>query len=270
MTENSSAPPIPSASILALRDAPSGLEVLMLQRREDIGDFGGILAFPGGKVDPGESDGLRELADGAEDLSDKDFGLRAAAIREAFEETGFLIARHGGADGLMDPATLPGLAGARAALEHGGAEMAALCSTNGLRLACDALVPYAHWITPSFRPKRFDTWFYLLAAPPGQTPSHEGGEAEELIWLRPMDAIAEAEAGRRTIVFVTRLNLMKLAQSATVEAALAAARKSTIVTCSPERFETDEGPRLRIPREAGYPISELPMLVAAGKAPLGN
>jgi len=32
----------------------------------------------------------------------------------------------------------------------------------------DELMPYAHWITPEGMPKRFDTWFFLAAAPPEQ------------------------------------------------------------------------------------------------------
>ena len=43
-----------------------------------------------------------------------------------------------------------------------------------LDLACDRLVPFAHWITPTFMPKRFDTHFFLVAAPPDHVAVHDG------------------------------------------------------------------------------------------------
>jgi hypothetical protein len=119
-------------------------------------------------------------------------------------------------------------------------------------------VPFAHWITPEFMPKRFDTWFFLVAAPEDQVAVHDGREGVDSVWIRPADAIAEAEAGRRIIIFPTLLNVQKLGRSASVAEALAAAHREPIVTVLPRVFETAAGSVLRIPAEAGYGISRRP------------
>ena len=41
---------------------------------------------------------------------------------------------------------------------------------EGLRLALDALVPFARWVTPPDEVRRFDTWFFLARVPPDSVP----------------------------------------------------------------------------------------------------
>jgi hypothetical protein len=135
----------------------------------------------------------------------------------------------------------------------------ALVRDEDLELACEQLVPFAHWITPEFMPKRFDTWFFLVAAPADQVAVHDGREGVDSVWIRPADAVAEAEAGRRTIIFPTLLNVQKLGRSASVAEALAAARRDPVVTVLPRVFQTEAGSVMRIPAEAGYGISEAPV-----------
>ena len=50
------APAIPSATVVILRDRPDGIEVFMVVRHHAIEFASGALVFPGGKVDPGDSD----------------------------------------------------------------------------------------------------------------------------------------------------------------------------------------------------------------------
>ena len=87
----------------------------------------------------------------------------------------------------------------------------------------------------------------------------DGREGVDSLWIRPADAVAEAEAGRRTIIFPTLLNVKKLGRSASVAEALAAARRHPIVTVLPRVAHTDHGDVLRIPAEAGYDLSEAPL-----------
>jgi hypothetical protein len=108
-------------------------------------------------------------------------------------------------------------------------------------------------------PKRFDTWFFLVAAPADQVAVHDGREGVDSLWIRPADAVAEAESGRRTIIFPTLLNVKKLGRSASVAEALSAARREPIVTVLPHVARTDHGEVLRIPSEAGYDVSEAPL-----------
>ncbi|MBW8269140.1 NUDIX hydrolase [Caldovatus aquaticus] len=249
-TDTAPVPPRPAATVLLLRDGAEGLEVFMVVRHRAIAFASGALVFPGGGVEPGD----RAIAAALPGLGPPEAAaLRIAAIRETFEECGVLLARPRGAAALLDAARLARIAAAhRAALLGGERPFAEILVAEALEPAADRLVPFAHWITPASRPKRFDTHFFLAAAPPGQIAAHDGGESVESVWIRPAKALAETERGRRKLVFATRLNLMKLARYATVGEALAAAAAEPVVTVQPESVETPAGPMLRIPVAAGY------------------
>ena len=271
---DSAVPAIPSASILLVRDGAAGLEVFMVVRHREIEFASGASVFPGGRVaDSDREADLSARCDGAEALGGEALALRAAAIRECFEECGVLLARTG--DGAMIAgAALAGLDHTRSALEREELSLAGLLGAHGLRLACDELVPFGHWITPDFAPKRFDTWFFIAAAPPNQEPRHDGSEAVDSLWISPNRALAEADAGDRWLVLATRANLMRLAESETAAAALDAAGRRAIVAVQPWIEARPEGKIVCLPPEAGYALTELPAEVArggpwpeAGKAP---
>ena len=108
-------------------------------------------------------------------------------------------------------------------------------------------------------PKRFDTHFFLVAAPQDQVALHDGTEGVDSVWIRPADAVAEAEAGSRTIIFPTLMNVKKLGQSDSVADVLDAARSAPVVTVLPELVDTDRGQMMRLPADAGYEITEAPL-----------
>lgn len=249
-----------AATVLLLREGAAGLEVFMVVRHQQIDFACGALVFPGGKLADGDSDPrVAARCSGIEGLAPEQVALRVGAIREAFEECGVLLARPRGSVGLIGPERLDGLgARYRRPLDRGEIGIAELLEAEDLVLACEALVPFAHWITPSFMPKRFDTHFYLAVAPPEQIAGHDGRELVDSVWLRPADAIAAAAAGTRTIVPATLLNLRKLGFSASVDVALAAAAATPIVSVLPEVVARPEGPWLTIPLAAGYRVDGFP------------
>lgn len=233
----------------------------MVQRHHEIDFATGAMVFPGGKVDPGDSDpALTARCDGLPEAGDDQRALRVAAIRETFEEAGVLLARPEGEDALVSGPRLRSLRRRwRDALNEGRADMPRLVAEERLRLACDLLTPFAHWITPAFMPKRFDTWFFLVPAPQDQLALHDGGESVDSAWIRPEDAVADAEAGRRTIIFPTLMNVKKLGRSASVAAALRTAGSRPIVTVFP-RVENRAGElRMILPAEADYDVVEAPL-----------
>jgi 8-oxo-dGTP pyrophosphatase MutT (NUDIX family) len=249
-----------ATTLLLLRDGPASLEVLMVERHVAVDFAAGALVFPGGRVEEDDADPAvlahcREVA-GA---TTEDMALRIAGIRETFEEVHVLLAREAGGEALLSAEALAGLEARLGAALGRPPIFAELVASDRIELATDLLVPYAHWITPAVRPKRYDTHFFLAPAPADQQPVHDGREAVESVWIAPERAIAEADAGRLTLVFVTRMNLAKLARSTTVAAALAAARADTIVTVCPEIADTPGGKVLRIPLAAGYGVSEFPV-----------
>lgn len=250
--------PIPSSTLLLLRDGPQGLEVFMVKRHHQIDFASGALVFPGGKLAKGDGDpALRAHCDGEEGLSDEDLGLRACAIREGFEESGILLARPAGCPVLAGNETSSRLQDWRPRLDKGEAGLTEFAVAAGVRLACDTLVPFARWITPSFMPKRFDTHFYLAATPYGQLGSHDGREGVDSVWTTPERAIAEKD--RWTVIFPTRMNLLKLAESKTAAEAIARAQASEIVTVEPKVVQKDGKPVLTLPVEAGYGVIEEPI-----------
>jgi 8-oxo-dGTP pyrophosphatase MutT (NUDIX family) len=249
--------PIPSGTIVLLRDDPAeGLEIFMVVRHHQIDFASGALVFPGGKIDAQDEDpALADHCDGA----DPDPVMRAVqigAIREAFEEAGVLLARERGSDSLVSGARLVTLEPYRRALHAGETTLTEFVAREGLRLACDSLTRFAHWVTPTMMPKRFDTHFFIARAPEDQVLVHDGHESVDSVWITPQRVLEDAAAGTRTVIFPTLRNVEKLADEKDVDAAVAAARTAPIVTVLPWTEQRDDGTWLCIPPEAGYRISE--------------
>lgn len=250
--------PIPSSTVLLVRDGRDGLEVFMVKRHHQIDFASGALVFPGGKVDKTDSDeALRRFAPEAGALSAEDFAYRNSAIREAFEEVGVLLARPKGDRQAIPGARLSALAPWRERLVKREAALVDLLAAEDLELATDLLHPFAHWVTPKIRAKRFDTRFYIAAAPHDQIAAHDGSESVDSAWISPRRAIAEADAGARTLVFATRMNLAKLGRVDDAASALARARAARVVTVCPEIVEESGRRLLRIPAEADYDVTEM-------------
>jgi 8-oxo-dGTP pyrophosphatase MutT (NUDIX family) len=237
MTVEKSAVPRPSATVLLLRDDP--FEVLMVRRNEKM-HFAAALVFPGGLVDAADhaADWLPHL-EGAHGLDAQERAFRIAALRETFEETGVLVTRSGGAraDG-------PDAAG--------GGDFLNIIRDRGLRLDLSEVHPFAHWITPARVPKRFDTRFFLCRAPDGAEAVCDGDETVALEWVQPTEILARAYAGERSILFPTRMNLKRLAESDSSTAAIEAAAKRPRVAVMPEVGQRDGKSCVFITPEAGY------------------
>jgi 8-oxo-dGTP pyrophosphatase MutT (NUDIX family) len=267
------APPRPATTVLLLRpsqagDAGSPLEVFMVVRHHQIDSFSGALVFPGGKLETADGDPrLRARSGSSEGISDEELAFRIAGVREAFEECGILLARKRGQRALIGALELKPIEERwRDKLAKDEASIVDLVEAEDLELAIDLMTPYAHWITPTFAPKRFDTWFFLAEAPADQIALHDGSESIDSVWIGAEEAIAEAQAGKRTLVHATLKNLELLAEGGTVAGALAQASVRKIQTVQPW-VEQREGKRyLHLPPDAGYKnlIREMP---AAGVVP---
>lgn len=240
------------------------LEVLMLRRSLRADFVGGAHVFPGGAVDlgdagPGAERFCRGLSDAAASATlGVDAGGLAywfAAVRECFEESGLLLAC--GPDGtplsFSDPGVAERFVGHRAALNARERSFLDVCELEDLRLAVDGLHYFAHWITPEGSPRRYDTRFFVAAAPEGQTPAHDAGETISDVWVRPADALARHRAGEMELILPTIRNLQAIGRFATAAELLdAAAAPGDIPTVLP-RVVTDGGSvRLLLPGDPGY------------------
>jgi 8-oxo-dGTP pyrophosphatase MutT (NUDIX family) len=251
--------PRPSATAIILRDSPHGIEAFMVVRHHEIDFASGALVFPGGKVDAHDGDALwTELASFSSRAVNP--ALFVAAARETFEEAGIVLARRRGTQAIVSAHDAHALvARHRASLMRGEITFGALIMQEGLLLATELMVPFAHWITPEGLPKRFDTHFLLVAAPVAQVGIHDGSESVEGLWIAPQRALDEAADGKRTLVFATAMNLRKLARYGTVAEAVEMTRAGTVVTVMPKVERTASGRKLVIPAEAGYGVSEVEM-----------
>jgi 8-oxo-dGTP pyrophosphatase MutT (NUDIX family) len=251
--------PRPATTVLLVRpsnpaNAASALEVFMVVRHHQIDAFSGALVFPGGKLEAADGDPrLVARCGGADKITAEELKFRVAGVREAFEECGILLARKPAQRAIVGAADLKGIEERwRAKLTKDEASILDLVEAEDLELATDLMVPYAHWITPTFAPRRFDTWFFLAEAPEDQVALHDGSESVDSVWIQPQVALAEATGGKRTLVHATTKNLELLAEARTVAEALSQASQRKVVTVQPWVEERDGKRFLRIPEGAGY------------------
>lgn len=247
-TEPVSTPPRPAATVVMLRSAPAGPEVLLLRRHGQSDVLGGAYVFPGGKVDARDgATGLQRhldrtpaelharLQEPGVDASTAT-SLFVAAIREAFEESGILFA-----DGVQQPE----VAAARAMLQDGLGfeEMLARLS---LRLQTERVLPWSRWITPRVpmvTNKRFDTRFFVAAVPEGQQAVHDNHETTECLWITPRRALERYWAGEIDMAPPQIMSLSFLSHFADVPAVLRQARATRPPLVEPEPFQ-HEGQRV--------------------------
>jgi 8-oxo-dGTP pyrophosphatase MutT (NUDIX family) len=240
--------PVSAATMLLLRDDPK-FEVLMVKRHHKIDFASGALVFPGGK--PSAGDAVPEWIDhctGWDSFDHTQRTLRIAAIREAYEEAGILLAEN------SDGTTFEGACDleSRKAVERGTQGFLDIVRDAGVRLRLDRLTQFARWVTPAFMHKRFDTHFYVVRAPDRQIAACDGYETVDAEWLSPRRALQMGEAGERTVIFPTRLNLQLLAEATSAEDCVAQAEAREMVTVLPEIVERDGKNVLTIPENAGY------------------
>ena len=234
---------IPAATLVIFRDTDTGPpELLLVERAKAMAFAGGALVFPGGRIDPG--DHALAAAIGADD----DGAARIAAIRETIEEAGLPI----GLRPMPDAATLATI---RAGL-HAGATFAAVLATTNTALDLAALHPFARWLPAHAHMRIFDTRFYLARLPAGAPHAEvDGTENTRLFWASAAQVLADADAGRATIIFPTRRNLERLALFASFDDAVADAAAHPIRTITPVVEDRADGAFLCIPDDLGYPVT---------------
>jgi 8-oxo-dGTP pyrophosphatase MutT (NUDIX family) len=139
---------------------------------------------------------------------------------------------------------------------HRAAAVRELAEEAGLVLADPgALVPFARWITPAQVKIRFDTWFYLAAAPDGVEPVLDGREVVDHRWIAPRVALEAGAAGELFLVFPTIKTLEQLSGFASANALLAHARGREVVTVQPQVVGSGETARIVLPGEPGHDAS---------------
>ena len=268
MSENASAPPIspqhptatgddtiPAATVVVFRSAPDGgqPQLLMAQRGQAMRFAGGATVFPGGRVDQADWDlALGQTPHLAGDAL-ADAAARIAGIRETLEETGLVI----GVD--MPVSGDEAMRARQLLLDHGA--LAPVLAQMGWRLVPDRLISFARWCP--YRPKTFDTRFYLADLGSGQVDiAADGTEFTRMFWITAKQALAQETTGELSLIFPTRMNLERLALFASFDEARAHAQATPAGIITARIEEREDEPWLVIQDGLGYPVLGQPLAMA--------
>jgi len=251
---------LPAATVALVRDTPEGLEVLLLQRSLSSGFMPGVHVFPGGGLDAADHDAeLHAMCVGIDDTAaSRTLGIERgglaywiAAIREAFEEAGILLAYDaGGGMVALTGAAEQRFRAHRRALHEGASGLAGIARSESLRLATDRLLYFSHWITPVGAPRRYDTRFFLAVAPQEQEAAHDNREAIAHVWMRPAEALERHGRGEIKMRTPTIKTLELFTRFATAESLIAGLRAQDSIPALLPRVAKDG--RTLLPGEPGY------------------
>lgn len=240
------------------------LHVLVLERTHRAVFGPGATVFPGGAVDPDDDAaaaaarivGIDDaMASALQGIPRGGLAFRFAALRECFEEAGILLARDAttGQPADHDDA----LAVARLELNGGRLAFGEVLARRNLVFDARDLRVFSHWLTPLGAPRRYNTWFFVAAAPDGEEGTHDDNELVASDWVRPVDALAQHAAGDIDLIFPTEMSLRALAHyehSRDLLRDLDSVRHDE--RGQPEVVSEGTGQRVALPRDAGRPTTE--------------
>lgn len=248
-----------AATVMLVRDGDSGLEVCMLRRNLNSDFVGGAYVFPGGGVDPEDAEpdveaiSIGRTNDSASRLvGSEQAGLSfwVAAIRESFEEAGLLLATdsEGRTISFTDETVARRFEIHRKAVDSGERRLAEICVEEDLRLDLGSIHYFSRWVTPLGAPRRYDTRFFVAAAPQGQVALHDDREVIAAVWVTPEKALADHEAGRRTMIFPTVRTMVALSRFSRSEDVLShTASQEHVEPVLPVLEESGDGYRILLP-----------------------
>ncbi|MGC4112853.1 MAG: NUDIX hydrolase [Nocardioides sp.] len=234
--------PRDAATVVLLRPGASDCELYLLRRQTSMAFAGGMCVFPGGGVDPRDFDGHvawsgptpEAWAAQLRTTEDLARALVCAAVRETFEESGVLLAGPSASEVVRDT-TGEEWEADRRALEAKELAFTTFLERRDLVLRTDLLGAWAAWCTPEFEPRRFRTWFFVAAMPPGQLARDVSSESSAVLWssaIGACDAVDAHELGMWPPTYVTCLEVAQYADPDAVLAAARAGRDLTMFTPS--------------------------------------
>lgn len=216
--------PVPSSSVLVVREGPRRLEVLLGKRSESAPIYRGLYVFPGGCLSQVDFDLARAEpgSPGRNSRNSPPLPFFIGALRELFEETGILYCR--GLDGKppdlsCEEARSP-FSEYRKRISEDSALFRQMIQERKLNLALDLLLPFSHWITPSNVGDRFETHFFLAVLLPGQEAVEDGTEISQLDWIDPVDVLLPCQRANWPLLAPTLANLRILADYAELKSLL--------------------------------------------------
>ncbi len=244
------APPRLAATVMLVRDGDRGVEVFMLRRVATMAFAPRMHVFPGGGVDPRDSEPALPWAgptpaDWARVMRTDEAQARelvVAAVREVFEECGVLLAGPS-ADTVAADVSGPGWDRVREGLLDRSVSLSEVLLERGLVLRSDLLGYRAHWVTPEFEPRRYDTRFFAALLPAGQRADDLSTESDRGGWARAEDVLQEWRSGAAGMLPPTIVSVEEIAGAQS--AAQLVAERPSVAPVMPVLTDTADGPVLR-------------------------
>ena len=242
-------PPKPAATLILVRDAKDGaaVEVFCVQRSGKSAFMGGAIVFPGGKVDPSDSD--ESWADHVVDVAGDLRPHRIAACRESLEEAAILPV-DGGALGDAELETL------RRTHADDKAGLRTFLASRGLRIDLRALHPFSHWVTPTAESRRYDTYFFVAKAPEGQTGAHDQTETTASFWATPAEVLRRFGTGEVQLAPPTHRTLDILSVCKNAEEVLRLASQANLDPICPRLVPQGDTMALVLPGDPEHDVRE--------------
>ena len=222
----------------------------------------GAHVFPGGRVESADDDGDSAWCDLPPSPGSGDgppISFRVAALRELFEEAGVLLARDATGSFVVthDETVRARFDRYRDDVHAASTTLREVVEREHLRLALDAVVPFARWITPPIEVRRFDTWFFLAKVPAGQWLAHDRHESVASEWVTPAEALARARDGAMHLPPPTWATLRELEPFESVDAAMVWASNRPVAVREPLVIEEEGAAReILLPGDPRHPDRE--------------
>lgn len=260
--------PKESATVILVRsNQAKSWEVFLARRHRDSSFMAEAYVFPGGQVAAADTDaqlnGYISTPDNFNPqalLQDDRLSPEMAqsfficAIRETFEEAGVLIARTSSGHSIHFDSDQQSVhfTTYRRELNAGRIILQDVARKENLQFPLDALIPYAHWITPEIMPKRFRTFFFLVRLPEGQLTTTDCSELTDSLWATPRDILKMYSNKEIMLMPPTLKTLEELTAYASIDELFAAARGRAIYPVMPQPGEQI----LKLPHDPEYSIEK--------------
>jgi 8-oxo-dGTP pyrophosphatase MutT (NUDIX family) len=231
------------------------VDVFMLRRSSTMEFAPRMMVFPGGGVDPRDADpglpwagplpadwGKLLMADEATARE-----LVVAAVREVFEECGVLLAGPD-VESVVGDVSGRSWQAERAALLSRELSLAQMLIGRGLVLRSDLLRARAHWVTPEFEPKRYDTRIFAALLPAGQIADDKTSEADHADWTDPARLLQDYASGSALMLPPTVVCVEQAAAAASVAEFLASEVYMAPIIPVPVQIEDAVVIRCTLPR----------------------
>ena len=242
--------PKPASTVLILRSttenpAVEDYEILLMQRHSQSPFMGGAYVFPGGKVESCDQ-ALGQDLSLEHGLDPVVSGYAVAACRECFEEAGVLLAapkpenwRHWRQD-----------------VQESPENFAPTLRAHGLNLRLHDIFLWAHWITPSFEGRRYDTRFFITEVDRQEEAEIDEIETTKSVWLSPSAALQANRDGHILLMPPTVHLLDELRQFPSRKKLLSTAKKRKVAAVLPRINQIAGRMAIILPWDPLYALSQ--------------